>query len=333
MFTGSGLWFGWRFGYQDGSWAGIGLIGILALIAAVMLLVTGRYPDQIFDFVLGLNRWVLRVAAYAGLMTDQYPPFRLDMGGHERGTLTLPPTGHETVAGLEPPPGAGGPVRPDGWTAARIVSVVAGAVLVLLSLGLLGSGGAALWAQTQRHGGYVDFGTGSYSTTSYALASDTIGMHVTSGSWDAASALVGTVRIQVTPVAKGTPVFIGIARAGAADRYLNGVAHASVRGISDHHAVYIERAGSAPAVPPVRAGIWTAQASGPGIQTLTWQVKSGDWMLVAMNADGSRPVSVQVNVAATLPALPWIATGLLIGGFACLVGGVLLIAIPLRRTS
>jgi len=52
-----------------------------------------------------------------------------------------------------------------------------------------------------------------------------------------------------------------------------------------------------------------------------------------MNADGSRPVSVQVNVAATLPPLPWIATGLLIGGFACLVGGVLLIAIPLRRTS
>jgi len=283
--------------------------------------------------VLGLNRWVLRVAAYAGLMTDQYPPFRLDMGGHERGTLTLPPTGHETVAGLEPPPGAGGPVRPDGWTAARIVSVVAGAVLVLLSLGLLGSGGAALWAQTQRHGGYVDFGTGSYSTTSYALASDTIGMHVTSGSWDAASALVGTVRIQVTPVVRGTPVFIGIARAGAADRYLDGVAYATVRGTAAHHAIYIERAGSAPAVPPVQAGIWTAQASGPGTQGLTWQVRSGDWMVVAMNADGSRPVSVQVNVAATLPALPWIATGLLIGGFACLVGGVLLIAIPLRRTS
>ena len=337
LFTGTGLWFGWRLGYDDGNWGGPGLIGILALIAAVVLLVTGRYPGQIFDFVLGMNRWVLRVAAYAGLMTDQYPPFRLDMGGHEPGALTLQSAGPQPA---ETPPAqqasgdmqTGGPAGSRAWTAARIVSVVAGAVLVLLSLGLLGGGGTALWAQAQRHDGYVDFGTTSYSTPGYALASDTIGMHA-AGRWDVASALAGTVRIRVNPAVSGTPVFIGIAPAGAAGRYLTGVDYATVRGTADHHGTYTEHAGSAPAVRPAMAGIWAAQASGPGTQTLTWAVKSGDWMIVAMNADGSQPVSVDVNVAATLPALPWIATGLLVGGFACLAGGVLLIAIPLRRMS
>jgi hypothetical protein len=106
VFTG-GAWLGWRVGHPSPhasltfsyvGYSGWGLIGFLAVIAAIVLLVTGRYPKQLYDLVLGLNRWVLRVAGYAGLMTDRYPPFRLDMGGTDPGTVTLPPT-------AEPGPG------------------------------------------------------------------------------------------------------------------------------------------------------------------------------------------------------------------------------------
>jgi len=56
---------------------GGGLASILAIFAGFALLFTGKYPGDIFKLVVGMNRWTYRVAAYASLMTDQYPPFRL----------------------------------------------------------------------------------------------------------------------------------------------------------------------------------------------------------------------------------------------------------------
>jgi len=63
--------------FQGSGESGGGLVFILAIFAAIALLFTGKYPEGIFKLVVGMNRWTYRVAAYASLMTDKYPPFRL----------------------------------------------------------------------------------------------------------------------------------------------------------------------------------------------------------------------------------------------------------------
>jgi Domain of unknown function (DUF4389) len=59
------------------------LISVLLLIGVVALLFTARYPKGVYDFVIGINRWAVRVFAYVLLLRDEYPPFRLDMGPRE----------------------------------------------------------------------------------------------------------------------------------------------------------------------------------------------------------------------------------------------------------
>lgn len=226
----------------------------------------------------------------------------------------------------------GGPSGPaparKGWTAGRLASLVAGSILILLSVVLLAGAGTLTWADQEQQGGYLTTGTATYSTGGYALASDPVNLH---GWWRWLGSFTDSVRIRVTATRPGTPVFAAIGPASAVSRYLSGVSYASVTALGDHDVV--QHPGSLVPAPPSAAFDWAAQVRGAGSQTLRWSARSGDWMVLVMNADGSAGVTIRTDIGITSPVLPWLAAELLAAGLLGGLTGAVLVLIPLRLAA
>src|SRR5262249_39284635 len=109
------------------------------------------------------------------------------------------------------PPRPDGAARPPGWTGGRITALGLGIRPALLSLGLLGGWATARWADTQRDAtGYFTTGAPQFSTPGSALATERIDLGSAGIGWLYSPALLGTVRIRVTPVHPGAALFVGI---------------------------------------------------------------------------------------------------------------------------
>lgn len=312
-------------------WGSGGLVGVLVIVCVVVLLFTGRYPQPLFDFILGMNRWVLRVWAYAALMTDSYPPFRLDLGGHEPDGWLSPAPGTTGTA----TPGTAGTATATAWTGGRVASVVVGALLALSGVGLLVGGTVGLWAHlTQRDdAGYLVSPTVDLDTGGYAVRTEPLRFGSAGPGWVGPESLVGTVRIRATGAHPDRPVFVGIAPNRDVTALLSGVDHVTLTGIEDGNPRYAQERGTVPSAPTPEARIWTAQAAGTGTVELTWKARPGTWASVVANADGQPGVRARADVAATFPSLGWVAAGLLGAGAVLVAVGTLLVAIPVARAS
>ena len=335
-------------------WNG-GLIGLLVLVAAVVLLFTGSYPRSIFDLVLGLNRWALRVAAYASLMTDVYPPFRLDMGGTDPGTgvltLGIPPgtnpagptpasTTHTSADG-SPDDGAG----TGRWWPAHVAAV-------RLTLGggsghrgrdrlddgddVAGPAGRRPRPQDRRQrpaddAGYLMSSTKTYGSPGFAVTSQNIDLSSDSANFDVASRWLGTVRIEAQSRTAGQHL-----RRHRPDQRRGRLpprrrAHDGQRPVGRPRPPGDDvRRRRRPALRR-RRDLLGRLAHGQGQQTVTWEAEDGDWTIVVMNTEGTAPVAARVSAGAEVPILDTVVIGLLVAGVVLLALSTLVLVLAIRR--
>jgi hypothetical protein len=321
----------------------VGLIGVLVIVAAVVLLFTGRYPQSVFDLVLGLNRWVLRVAAYAALMTDRYPPFRLDQGGQDAAVASFSPASPSespsvgTTAPPEPSTPAsatpGGPrAGRTGWTAGPITAVVIGSVVVAGALGLGGIGVtlAVVEATMRDDDGFLMVGDEDLTTDTYALTSSNMVIELDGAASSVPDAVLGDMKFTASPLSD-EPLFIGLAPTDDVQRYLGDVRHDTVEDL--FRPDYRTTEGGRPGGRPAAQGFWTESSSGAGEQTVVWEPREGDWTVVVMNADATAGIDAQATAGAELPVLEWIVAVLLIMAAVGIVVGALAIALAVRAAG
>jgi hypothetical protein len=224
------------------------------------------------------------------------------------------------------------PSPPGRFSGGRVVAVVAGSLLAIVSLAFFVAGGAALWANGQKDDdGYLSTSTERFHTRTAALRTENLDVNLGGTASVLENDLYGKVRLRVTPRA-GKDVFVGIAPTRDVTRYLRGTAHARVTDIDYHpfRADYAMSGGGARAAAPARQRIWAAQAHGHGTQTVTWDVADGDWSVVVMNADGSRGVDADVRAGANVPFLNELAWGAIGGGAIFGFGSAALLYAGLR---
>lgn len=216
----------------------------------------------------------------------------------------------------------------------KVVLLVLGSIAALLGLALTAAGGVLVGIHaTQRDDdGYYTSSIERFETPTYALTSEDIQLHVDADGRDWGPLRdIGTARIEAQ--SQGAAIFVGIARHEDVERFLAASAHDELTDVTfdPFEPTYRRQAGDVPPAAPGGQGFWAASATGAGPQTLTWDIESGDWDVVVMNADASRGVTVDASVSIKTGLLLPIGIGLLAGGLAAGAAAAVLIVVALRK--
>ena len=185
-------------------------------------------------------------------------------------------------------------------------ALVAASVTGIVAFALFLAGGVLLWANSHYKDadGFLTTPNQRFESDSYAITTENLEVGAGAPGVLLKADRYGTIRLE-TMAKGGKPLFVGVAPTRDVNAYLQGSAHSVVSDIdyAPFRARYDQLAGARPPGPPGEQRIWAAR----GEHALTWDVESGDWSVVVMNADGSRGVAAAVSAGAKVPYIAEIA--------------------------
>jgi hypothetical protein len=204
-------------------------------------------------------------------------------------------------------------------TGLSITAIVAGALAALVGIAVAVVG--ALLLGVFGSDGTVASGNQPLSSSRSALVSSVADIDDVAELAD----VVGDPRLHVSATSRSSEadVFVGIGPAAQVDRYLAG---APIDEVTDLEVDPFElkrrpRGGSSQPAPPGSQDFWVAEATARSTAALRWKIRDGDYRLVLMNADGSRPVDTDGELKLYLPDVAGIAWALTGAGLLLTLGG------------
>ncbi|HLT09376.1 MAG TPA: hypothetical protein VK028_01045, partial [Micromonosporaceae bacterium] len=213
--------------------------------------------------------------------------------------------------------------------AGGLIAVIVGALLAVIGLGATAAGAGLLVAHAalREDGHYLTPGR-TFETDTAVLVAD---VDLT-GDWGERDP-TGTVRLRATP-AGGRSLFVGVGPRAQVERWLAGTDHERVERVRYWpFRVSTDRVtGPGEVAPPEAEDFWAVSSSGPGIRTVDWRLREGEWAVVVMNTDASRGVAAEVAVGVRDGfLLPLGAAGLVVG-VLLLAGGLAMVLVAVTRS-
>nr|WP_115787704.1 DUF4389 domain-containing protein [Arthrobacter silvisoli] len=208
----------------------------------------------------------------------------------------------------------------------RVIMLVAGTLAALLGFGLLAGSLGVGWANYQQgENGYLTTPVERYESPSYALTTPEANI-VLDGELPAIlpGRSVGRVMFRASAAVPGQEVFIGIARQQDVADYLAGVRHSEVIRVEfrPFQPRYRDIPGNRTPARPGDQKFWTVSDQGQGTRQIEWDLQSGNWVVVIMNADAGSRITFDLQAGVRSDLLWPVFLGLLVAGIILLAAGV-----------